>query len=475
MRYQGIAEQIIDDICSERLTQGSRMPSLRRLAQQFDVSMTTAINTYHHLEELGWIIARPQSGFYVSRSLLTTQTPDLPQFRSQLKSISFRESAINYRPGLHQPGPLGISQLAPELMPTEQLQRSMKRGLKRLNQQLHAYPDRQGEPALRQALEQHFSGCGFPFKGQDLVITGGCIDAVRIALETVSGPGDAIAVNSPCFSGLLELLAVLNRKAVEIPSTDEGVDLDQFEQLLKDAKIKAGLFSTSHMNPQGICMSAGQKQRLAELANQYQVPVIEDDIYIELGQSKTLPLPAKYWDKGGFLLWCSSVSKTLSAGLRLGWCLPGRFFSAYERRQGVSHFGVSTPVQAGLADFISTGQYQSHLNRVRVQLQQNLRDYRTFLMRKLPAGTAISNPTGGMVLWLQIPGLDSKALWQQAVEQRLDLRIGPAFTTLDLYQNYMRLNTGWPMDAEIQALLEHCVALVEQNLGFDQRSVAKGS
>ncbi len=469
MRYQGIAEQIITDIQSEKLARGSRMPSLRKLAQQFNVSMTTAINTYHHLEELGWVIAKPQSGFYVSRPLLASKTPELPQFRSQLKSISFQESGINYLPGIYEPGPLGISQLAPDLMPTEALQRSLKRGLKRLSAQLHAYPDRQGDPALRLALEEHFSAYGFPLTARDLVITNGCIDAVRIALETVSDPGDAIAISSPCFSGLLELLAGLNRKVVEIPSTMEGIDLDQFEALLQAKTVKAGLFSTSHMNPQGISMTADQKQRLAELANHYRTPVIEDDIYIELGQSKTLPLPAKYWDKGGYLLWCGSVSKTLSAGFRVGWCLPGRFFTAYERRHGVNHFGVSTPVQAGLADFINTGQYHTHLNRIRTQLQQNLKNYRQYLLDHLPDGCAVSQPTGGMVLWLQIPGLDSKQLWQEAIAEELDLRIGPAFTTLDLYQDYVRINTGWPLDENIEVMLARFVGLVNKQLDSQQR------
>ncbi|WP_417594849.1 PLP-dependent aminotransferase family protein [Oceanospirillum sp.] len=463
MRYQGIAEQIITDIQAEKLPHGSRMPSLRKLAQQFNISMTTAINTYHYLEELGWIIAKPQSGFYVSRPLLASKTPELPQFRSQLKSISFQESGINYQPGIYEPGPLGISQLAPDLMPTEALQRSLKRGISRLARQLHNYPDRQGDPALRLALEEHFCTYGFPFSAKDLVITGGCIDGVRIALETVSDPGDAIAISSPCFSGLLELLAGLNRNVVEIPSTEEGIDLDQFEVLLKNKTVKAGLFSTSHMNPQGISMSAAQKQRLAELANQYQIPVIEDDIYIELGQSKTLPLPAKYWDKGGFLLWCGSVSKTLSAGFRVGWCLPGQFFTGYERRHGVNHFGISTPVQAGLADFINTGQYRRHLNRARIQLQKNLKDYREYLLAHLPEGSAVSQPTGGMVLWLQIPGLNSQSLWQQAIKEGLDLRIGPAFTTLDYYQDYVRINAGWPLDEQIEALLARFVGLIHRS------------
>ena len=461
MRYKAIAEQIIEDIRMGKLAHGSRMPSLRKMSDLQGVSLTTTLNCYHMLEELGWILAKPQSGFYVSKPLAELATPELPQFKSQLREISPQESAISYRPGAYDPGPLGISQIAPELMPTETLQRSLKRGLKRLNLTIHAYPDRQGLHSLRYALEQHFSGYGFPFQAKELVITNGCIDAVRIGLEAISQPGDGIAISSPCFSGLLELLAGLGRKVVEIPCTEEGIDLEQFEAHLKQGSIKAGLFSTSHMNPQGISMSPRQKQALAKLANQYQVPVIEDDIYMELGHGKVMPLPAKYWDKGGYVLWCASVSKTLTAGFRLGWCLPGRFLPAYLRLHGISHFGVSTPVQSAIADFISTGQYHSHLNKVRSQLRQNIRDYTQQLVKLLPSNSRISQPEGGMVIWLQIPGLDSKALWQKACERGLDLRAGPAFTTLSLYQDCLRINTGWPLDDCVRQLLEKLAELIE--------------
>ncbi|MBB1486106.1 aminotransferase-like domain-containing protein [Oceanospirillum sediminis] len=453
MRYKVIVEQIIGDIRTGKLCHGSRMPSLRKMSGLMGVSMTTTLNAYHLLEELGWIVAKPQSGFYVSCPLSEQRAPEPPQFRSQLKEISLQESSVSYLPGVYEPGPLGISQLDPELMPTEALQRSLKRGMKRLNQSIHRYPDRQGDISLRQALSSHFEHYGFPFTDKELVITGGCIDAVRIGLEAISCPGDGIAISSPCFSGLLELLSGLSRKVVEIPCTAEGIDLEQFEYHLQQGTVKAGLFSTSHMNPQGISMSPQQKQTLAELANHYQVPVIEDDIYMELGHGKTMPLPAKYWDKGGYVLWCGSISKTLAAGFRLGWCLPGRFLPEYLRLHGITHFGVATPAQAGIADFINTGQYHSHLNKIRNYLQRNIRDYKNRLAELMPDGTAISQPEGGMVLWLQIPGLDSGALWKAACEQGTDLRAGPAFSTLPLYQDCLRINVGWPLNEFTDAIL----------------------
>lgn len=470
MRYKAIAEQIIDDVKAGKLSVGTRMPSLRNLARLFNVSMTTALNSYHLLESLGWIIAKPQSGFYVTMPLLDRPTPHQPQFSSVLTEVDRQKPIRHFS---NQSGPLGISQFDPREMPTTALQNSLRRGLKRLDGKIHAYPEPQGDQALRLALERHFSTYGFPFSANELIITNGCIDAVRIALESVTQPGDAIAISSPCFSGLLELLGSLGRKVVEIPCVREGIDLVQLEQHLSQGTVKAGLFSTSHMNPQGISLSPSQKQALAALANRYQVPIIEDDIYMELGYDKVMPLPAKYWDQGGYLLWCGSVSKTLTAGFRLGWCLAGRYQSTYLKRHAMSHFGVSTPIQAGLADFISSGQYYAHLQKTRLRIQQNIREYQMLLLAHLPEGSAVSQPTGGLVLWVQVPRLNSQKLWHDAAQQGVDIRCGAEFSTLPLYQDCFRINVGWSLNAQVdeahqvQQQLVQLMALIPSCIGTD--------
>ncbi|WP_028671726.1 PLP-dependent aminotransferase family protein [Saccharospirillum impatiens] len=458
MRYKAIADQIISDIEQGTRVAGTRMPPLRALTKLYGVSMTTALNSYRLLEELGWIIAKPQSGFYVTQPLSDQKTPKPPLFRSHLTDPNrghasppaIAPSVIH--PG---PGPLRISQMSPSLMPTDALQRSLKRGIQRLGRRLHEYPDRQGEITLRQALEQHFLGYGFPFSADELVITNGCMDAVRVALEATTQRGDAVAISSPCFSGLLELLAGLSRKVIEIPYTDDGIELAQLEQHLKDGTVKAGLFSTSHMNPQGTSLSPAQKQALAALASQYRTPIIEDDVYMELGYDKVAPLPAKHWDSDGYILWCGSVSKTLTAGYRVGWCLPGRYLPDVVRRTEFSHFGVNSPVQMGLADFIATGQYHSHLQKTRLRLAHHMRQYRNALAGLLPADAAFSNPTGGMVLWVQVPGLNTHELLKAARQNDISIRIGSHFSTLPLYRDCFRINTGWPLEEDTE---EHQVA-----------------
>lgn len=445
MRYKAIVEQIVADIREDKLSPGQRMPSLRQLATQHQVSMTTALNSYRSLEESGWAVARPQSGFFVSSPKIEAKQPRQPQFVSRPSTIQSITRAKYSEGAEHISGPLGISQLASHYLPLPGLERSIKRGMQSLGDQIHLYPDPQGLQELRFALSSHFTESGLPMSADELVITGGCIDAVRLALEVTTKPGDGVAISSPCFNGLLELLASLSRKIVEIPCTEDGIDLAQLEKHIQNGDVTAGLFSSSHMNPQGISLSVKQKQDLAVLANRYRIAIIEDDIYAELAYDKTMPLPVKSWDKNGNVLWCGSISKTLSAGFRMGWCSPGRFQEAMIKQHRIYHLGQNSVVQSGLAHFIKTGQYKKHLNLVRSVLFENICAYRKLLQECLPPDSAISQPGGGMVLWIQVPKLNADQLCRDADKLDIDIRAGSFFTTRRLYRDCFRINAGWAL------------------------------
>ncbi len=446
MKYKIIVDQIVANIRAGKLIVGQRMPSLRQLARQHQVSMTTALNSYRFLEENGWLVARPQSGFFVSKSMITLKQPDQPQFISRSFSIDNYARLADTVKHEHISKCFGISQIAPHYIPSLAIERSIKRGMRVQGEQLHLYQDPQGLQELRYALSEHFMQSGFMFSANDLVITAGCIDAVRVSLEVTTKPGDAVAISSPCFNGLLELLAYMSRKVVEISCTKDGIDIEQLEEHMKNGKITAALFSSSHMNPQGTNISVKQKQDIAGLANKYHIAIIEDDVYAELAYTKTMPLPIKSWDRNGDVLWCGSVSKTLSAGYRLGWCLSGRFQKEMIKHIRISSFGHNSVVQSGLADFIKTGQYRKHLNSIRDVLLCNIRSYQSILQECLPTGSAISQPYGGMVLWIQVPQLDSVQLSKDLEAIGIDMRAGNLFTTRALYRDCFRLNAGWALN-----------------------------
>ena len=215
---------IVADIKLGRLTLGQRMPSIRQCSKIYDVSITTANNCYQNLQALGWLQAKPQSGYFVTQPFGKHKKPDFPLFTSKIsqpKSTTQIKAAMN--------SPFYVSLISPELIPLDALNRCTRQGNIRNQDISHLYPDAQGHEPLRNVLSQHFSEQYFSVDANKLVITNGCIDAVKTAIEITTSPGDTIAISSPCFNGLIELLANLKRSVIEIPCNDSQLDITQLE------------------------------------------------------------------------------------------------------------------------------------------------------------------------------------------------------------------------------------------------------
>jgi len=434
--------------------------------------MTTATKTYDYLQQTGWIYAQPQSGYFVAGQIEKMSFPVLSVKSTEQRDPKHFAPENDYDPSFDHFSQLGTSMIAPELQPSIALKRTIKRVTQRAGKNLFRYPNPRGENGLRQALAKHFRLTGVSFTVDDLIITSGCIDAVRLAVESLSQKGDTIAISSPCFSGLLDLLAGLSRKVIEIPIRDNGLDLDYLESIMRQGLVKSVLLSTSNINPIGITLPIEQKRMLAELAARYKTPIIEDDVYSELSYQKKSVLPVKYWDKEGYVLWCGSFSKTLAAGLRLGWCLPGRYFERYLKQHTLTSFGVNGLMQISIAEFINTGEYRAHVNKVRLSLAHQIHAYRTFLIDHLPSDSIVSAPDGGLVLWVQILNLDAVRLEQEAFKNGVDIRSGARFSTHDFYCDCFRINCGWPLDnaeskagtqAQLYELCRLANKLIEEN------------
>ncbi len=453
LKYKQLADKVAQDIQAQRLKDGDRMLSLRQFAQQHSISVSTAVSCYEELEKQGWISARPQAGFFINAHTLSLPSPTWPRFDTE------RTTPIRaLEPKVIAQGPLGMACLDLDVQTQKGIEKSLRKAISSSQRQFSRYPDKQGEPLLRQALADHFGDQGFALNSQELVITHGCMDSVKTALTVCTHKGDTVAVSSPCFNGLLDLLSQLELNVIEIPSREDGIDLETLEALLQQKQIQAGLFCTTHMNPQGITLSPAQKQRLANLAGEYQVPIIEDDVYFELNHSDTLHLPTAYYDVSGYVIWCSSISKTLSPSYRLGWCRPGRYLADFQRH----YQGVPVLIQTAIADFIRSGGYAKHLKRAQYQLANHRRDYTHYLAQRLPQGSRITQPDGGLVLWIQVPYLQATLLKKAAADANLDIRTGDIFTESERYHDCLRINMGYALNHQTTQLLEQLLTLIDQ-------------
>jgi len=444
-KYLQIARSLIDDIENQHLGINEKLPSLRALMALHHVSMTTALACYRYMEKSGYALAQNKKGYYVSKPFGNIKAVPFPQFESVIVNPSPKtQSSCISMPTDN----LAVAKLDTRLMDMSLLKSSLQASIKRLDFTLD-YEKAQGNEQLRAQLSHHLSQQGFTTPASQLVITNGCLDAVANALEITSNSGDAIAVSSPCYSGLLELLSLLGRAVIELPSTANGIDLVQLESFMADKKIKACLLTANHQNPTGHSLSNQQKRKIAQLATTYQIPIIEDDVYRELSHQVTPQLPIKYFDNAGWVLWCSSLSKTLAPGLRLGWCNPGRFLTAYTQHCKIKSLGVNQPIQRAVADYMSKGHYTRHLKRINLTLTTHLHIYIEHLKLNLPANVQINMPQGGLVVWLKIEGMNAKEVALKLLKKQVFVQSGGMFSTTNYYNDCIRINIGLIPDDKI--------------------------
>lgn len=312
-----------------------------------------------------------------------------------------------------------------------------------------------GDEGLRQALRRRYALHGVPLAEHELVITNGAMEALNLCLQAVTSPGDVVVVESPTFYATLQALERLKLRAVEV-ATDprEGVDLGALADLLRRQPVKACWFMPNFQNPLGALMPVARKQALVALLAQHGVPLIEDDVYGELYADLRRPPPAKAFDAQGLVLHCSSFSKCLAPGYRVGWAAAGRFARTVQRLKMMSSLATAVPPQLAIAEYLAQGGFDRHLRQLRAVLDQEQQRVRRLVERHFPAGTRVTRPAGGYFLWLELPpSVDALVLHQQALLLGISTAPGVLFSADRRFVHHLRINAGHPGDERIDPAL----------------------
>ena len=472
-QYQALAQQIAQKIYSGELIVGQKLSSLRQFAELQSISLNTAKSCYELLEAQGLIYVKEKSGYFVQSQQKAQQiaVPNHPDFTSRPREVSnldlqiqIHEASANNRM-IH----LGSIQLSPNFVPVEALRRSIQRALKHCKPEDFLYNNRQGHPQLREALSAHWAEDGFYIAKDDIYISNGCMPALSIMVQNVSHEGDSIIVPTPNYNGQLQLLALLNRKIFEIPANTDGFDLERLEQAMQNSGAKVCLLTANFQNPLGFCLTNAEKEKIAQLAAKYQCYVIEDDIYAECSFNAKRPLPIKYWDQEGYVIYCSSISKSLSPAYRVGWfCLPPRLQHLHAKLM-LQNVSVNTPLQLGLADLIFSRAYRQHLTDLRPKLMAQVEQYRQFIHAAFyDVDIGLNQPQGSYALWLQFPEqVDSLALYYHAQKHSINIVPGLIFGEDNRYNNCIRLNAGHELSDEIKDALVLLADWVRRELGME--------
>ncbi|MBB1520692.1 GntR family transcriptional regulator MpaR [Aquipseudomonas guryensis] len=458
-RYEKFADQIAELIRSGMLAPGEKVPSVRHASRTYGVSPSTVFQAYYLLEDRGLIQARARSGYFV-RELArhSLAEPETSAQAAQTTEVDVSELVFSVLGSLKDPHtvPFGSAFPSPQLFPLQRLARSMAHALRDMPAHAVISDMTSGNPDLRRQIALRYMVAGVRLPLDELVITNGALEALNLCLQTVTSPGDLVAIEAPAFYATLQVLERLKLKAVEIPvNPREGIDLEVLAERLTDLPIKACWFMSSLQNPLGASMSDGKKQALYALLQQHQLPLIEDDVYAELYYGAQPPKPVKSFDTDGLVMHCGSFSKSLAPGYRVGWVAGGRYAEQISRLKLMTTISPSVPAQAAIADYLQHGGYDRHLRKLRHALETQQGAMLASAARHFPAGTRVTRPSGGYFLWFEFPeSVDSLQLFQLALAQGISLAPGPIFSATRRFRNCARLNHGHPWDAQSEQAME---------------------
>ena len=446
-RYEQIANQVLQLIRQGTYRPGDRIPSIRQMSRQQGASISSVLQAYMLLESRDVIEARPQSGYYVC-AVASAHLPE-PEISSpgldpshvnlhDLVMMIMRDSA---NPNLAQ---LGAAMPNLELLPTERMNRILSRQARTASKGTHQYNFPPGLESLRIQIARHAVNSGCQLSPNDIIITSGGTEAIDLCLHAVCNPGDIVAIESPMYFGTLQIIEVHGLRALEIPTDPrEGISLGALQFAIEHNPIKAVLTISNFSNPLGSLIPDGKKAELVELLAHYEIPLIDNDVSGEIYFTEQRPLVSKAFDKKGLVMLCSSFSKDISPALRVGWVTPGRFKNEVGWLKFTESAATATLPQMAIAEFLESGGYDHHLRRLRREYAHNVSVLSQAAKRVFPEGTRVTRPSGGFVLWVQLPEqVDSLELYGLALQGGITITPGYLFSPTNQFSNFIRLNAA---------------------------------
>lgn len=464
--YIKIAKVIEEQIVSETLKLGDKLPSIRSIQNLYNVSINTAKQAYLELESKSLIEPRAKSGYFVSKaSLRKFSLPTVGKMKISNDERDPEDLIIKVYETLNDKSITRFSFGGPDssLLPIAKLNKGVIDVVRRMKGNGTGYEPVQGSINLRRNIAKWSLVLEGKLTEDDLVTTSGTMNAIFNCLMAVTSPGDTVAIESPVYFGIPQIIKSLGLKAIEIPTHPvTGVDLEAIKKVLP--RLSACCFVTNFSNPLGSLMPVEHKKELVRMLTEYDIPLIEDDFNGNLFFGTERPKPCKLYDEAGIVMWCGSVSKTLEPGYRVGWVAPGKYKNKIIKQKLVQTISTPSLYQEVIADFLEHGRYDHHLRTLRSKLYTNYLKFQGAIEAYFPSSTKVTQPQGGFMLWLELDkNIDTAELFDQAVKQKISFAPGRMFTQYNQYNNCMRLNFALEWNDKLESDLKRLGRLIKAN------------
>jgi DNA-binding transcriptional MocR family regulator len=463
--YERVAATIERQIARGVLACNERVPSIRTMSRSAGVSVSTVVQAYEHLERRGLLTPRSRSGYFVSPTAQPRLAPPRRKRAPAARSLRVASQVIDTV--LDSLGRSDIVALNSAVALSAGRINGRLNGLVR--RVLRAHPDNAneyltppGHPGLRREIAKRMTLIGVDTDPEDVVVTNGTVEAIMLALTTLCRAGDTVLVESPTYFGILHIVEHLNLKIVEVPNhSTDGIDVAALERIVANIPLAAAVLQSNFNNPTGALTPDANKRRIVAALGAAGVPIIEDDIYGDLHFGPERPQPLAAFDDTGQVVSCGSISKTVALGYRIGWAVSPRYAADIARAKFFSSVGSPTLQQYVMAEYFASGVHDRHLRRVRDSLADNCRRYINAIAHHFPAGTRVSNPSGGVVLWVELPrGSNGMDLFERALAAGIGIAPGIIFSAKADYKNFIRLSAGIDWTADVDAALQRLGKLI---------------
>jgi DNA-binding transcriptional MocR family regulator len=470
--YQQLVDFLRDQINQGVFCPGDKLPSIRILSSQQGVSIATVQRALEELEDRQLIIAKPKSGFYVCLNNQTkTQLPTFPLLSMATllpKPVKIHELASQIFFLCDKPNVINLGTSYPHVtyFPTKNLQVIASKVVKQQINEIVEVHFSAGYLPLRDILAKRLNQMGCYMSSEDLIVTNGCLEALSICLRAVAKPGDTIAIESPGFVGLFQLIESLGFEVLEIPChPTEGMSLEALEMALEQWDIKAVAIVPTFSNPLGSNMPEANRKRLVELLSDKEIPLIEDDLLGDMAFDGFRTKPCKAFDSKGIVLYCSSASKTIASGLRVGWIAPGAFYKEVSYFKTFTNISAPNFAQIVLAEFFSSGRYDRHLRSLTQLLAKRVFLFKLLIERTFPQGTWVSNPKGGCILWVVLPNsINGLTFFEKALANGIAIIPGQLSSATKKFDQCIRINCACEPEINIDRVINKLADIAKNML-----------
>jgi DNA-binding transcriptional MocR family regulator len=463
--YERVAQLVETQISTGALRNNERIPSVRAMSRTARVSISTVVQAYLHLENIGLIEARPQSGFFVRQPSANVLPEPRPRPNRLRRPASIATEVLDTcREALTRTDivPLNGAFTSPTFYPTQRLNNLVREVLREhpLNAGECILPP--GHAELRRQVAKRMAIAGAAADPSHVVITSGTMDAIILTLRTLCRPSDTVLVESPTYFGLLQAIEHLSLKVVEAPNhPGRGIDVDAVRAIARNTKLAAAVLMPNFNNPAGTLTPDDAKREIVSILTSVETPIIEDDIYGDLHYGSVRPSSMRAFDEAGLVISCGSVSKTIALGYRIGWAVSSQFHDEIARAKFFASVACPTLQQLVLARYYASGGYDRYLRRMRMALSENAQHFSEAIGRCFPSGTRVARPAGGVVLWVELPpGVDGAELFRTALASRIGIAPGVVFSAKADYRNYIRISCGLPWTTTTERAIEKLGKLV---------------